>query len=446
MKRLFNALTCGFSALVLAAVMAAGPARAEAVTLRYWTFLDPTSASPRSEAQRQMIKGFEGANPDIKVSIEVVHWSKIVPMLITAVDAGNAPDIALIHSSRMTMAIDAGSVISLDKYAAGLPDKEKADFLLPFDQFLEKGHLYSLPIEHRVESILMYREDVLAKAGFKEPPKTWDQLVEIGKKITTPDRWAFVWPLSRKDSAANVKILQALYWSKGGRFFDDTGHAAVNSKVGIGIAEKFKALANKHKIMPATAVGVEEGRTMMKSGATAMYVDGTQVFTSIAAGAGIGRNLGSAPLPRLDGDSSAPLAIVAGQTLAVSSNSKHPDAAWKFIAHMVSPEAQALSGKVGGNLPIRASAYNDPWFKTEDARELVAWRDYIKAGARANETHELSDYMNDSLALAYEQILSGRASVKAALDQAAERFNRRVDQQKRRDAASGKAERGGAGN
>jgi len=439
MKCFRNAVTGALSALaLLVAAVVAGPAAAD-TTLRYWTFLDPTSSSPRSEAQRQMIKAFEGANPGVKVSIEVVHWSKIVPMLITAVGAGNAPDIALIHSSRMTMAIDAGAVIPLDKYAATLSDKDKADFLLPFDQFLEKGHLYSLPIEHRVESVLMYREDILAKAGFKEPPKTWEQLVEVGKKITTPDRWAFVWPLSRKDSAANVKILQTLYWSKGGRFFDDNGRAAVNSKVGIEIAEKLKALALEHKVMPATAIGVEEGRTMMKSGAAAMYVDGTQVFTSIAAGAGIGRNLASAPLPSLDETSKAPLAIVAGQTLAVSSNSKHPDAAWKFIAHMTSSEAQALSGKVGGNLPIRASAYDDPWFKTEEARELVAWRDYIKAGARANETHELSDYMNDSLALAYEQILAGRVQVKAALDQAAERFNRRVDQQKRRDAASGKA-------
>jgi ABC-type glycerol-3-phosphate transport system substrate-binding protein len=446
MKRLLNAATCGLSALaVLVAAAAAGPAKAE-TTLRYWTFLEPTAAGPRSEAQRQMIKGFEDANPGVKVSIEVVHWSKIVPMLITAVGAGNAPDVALIHSSRMTMAIDAGSVIPLDKYAAGLTDKDKADFLLPYDQFLEKGQLYSLPIEHRVESILMYRQDLIEKAGFKEPPKTWEQLVDVGKKIAMPERWAFVWPLSRKDSAANVKILQSLYWSKGGRFFDDNGRAAVNSPVGIEIAEKFKALATQDKIMPTTAIGVEEGRTMMKSGATAMYVDGTQVFTSIAAGAGIGRNLASAPLPRLDAQSAAPLAIVAGQTLAVSSNSKHPDVAWKFVSHMVSPEAQAISGKVGGNLPVRASAYDDPWFKTEDARELVAWRDYIKAGARANEAHELSDYMNDSLALAYEQILSGRVQVKAALDQAAERFNRRVDQQKRRDAAGGKAERAGAGN
>src|SRR5690606_36843636 len=169
------------------------------------------------------------------------------------------------------------------------------------------------------EGVLMYRNDLLEHSGWDKPPQTREELQEDGKALTEGGRWGFVWPLSRKDSAANVKIFQTLYGSKGGSFFDDEGKAAVNSRIGVEIAEKLVALARDSQIMPATAVGVEEGRTMMKSGATAMYVDGTQVFTTIASGKDLGDNLSSAPLPRLDEGGDQPSAIVAGQTLAISS-------------------------------------------------------------------------------------------------------------------------------
>ena len=60
-----------------------------------------------------------------------------------------------------------------------------------------------------------------------------------------------------------------------------------------------------------------------------------------------------------------------------------------------------------------------------EAKEMVSWRDYILAKGRPFLVSTLSDYMNDCLGLAYEEILTGRASPKVALDQAAARFNER---------------------
>src|ERR1019366_6580960 len=136
-------------------------------------------------------------------------------------------------------------------------------------------------------------------------------------------------------------------------------------------------------------------------------------------------NLATAPLPVLDGRQYPPDALLAGQTLAISKDSKEPEAAWRFIEHMTSPDAQMISAKVGGNLPVRNSVFSDPWFSTAAAAELVSWRDYVRAKGRPFLVSTLSDYMADSLGLAYEEILTGRAEPKAALDQAAARFNER---------------------
>ena len=415
--------------LVLAALAVAGTAEASQVTLRYWSFLDPKDPNPRSVAQTRIIEDFMAKNPDVAVKVEVVHWSKIVPMLITAAGAGQAPDVALIHSSRMPMAIESGAVVPLDRYVASWSDRERKDFLLALEDLQYKKRVYSLPWEHRVEGVLMYRKDLLEQAGVSTPPRTWAEVAEVARRLTGGNRWGFVWALSRKDAAANVKILQTLYWSLGGDFYNADGTAAIASPAGIRIAQTLADLLQKAKVMPPSIIGVEEARTMAKAGAAVMIIDGTQVVGSIQAGKGIGRNLRTAPLPSFDPLKPAS-AIVAGQTLAITKDAKAPDAAWRFIAHMISPAAQIVNARIGQNMPTRKSAYDDPWFRQEEASELVAWKDYILAGGRPYRTVELSDFMNDVLAAAYEEILTGRAPVKDALDRAAARFNDRARQAK----------------
>src|SRR5271157_2813870 len=64
------------------------PANAKVTEIRYWTFLEPTSDDVRSVAQTRQIKRFEELNPDIRVKVEIVHWSKQVDMYIQAAAAG----------------------------------------------------------------------------------------------------------------------------------------------------------------------------------------------------------------------------------------------------------------------------------------------------------------------------------------------------------------------
>jgi ABC-type glycerol-3-phosphate transport system substrate-binding protein len=401
----------------------ARPARA-ARSLRYWSFLEPGGADPRAAAQTTTIERFTAANPDIAVTVEVVHWSKVVPLLITAAGAGQAPDVALIHSSRIPMAVESGAIVPLDRFIATLPAADRDDFLVPLDQQGYHGKLYSLPWEHRVESTLMYRADLLAAAGIDAPPATWDALADAARKLSQPPVWGFVWALSRKDAAAMIKVLQTVYWSGGGDFYHPDGSAAVNSPIGLRIAETLSRLVSPLRVMPRDIIGVEEGRGMMKAGATAMLVDGSQVFGSIRSGKVVGDSLRTAPLPGFDAGKPPP-AIVSGQTLAISKDAKDPEAAWRFIDWMTQPESQLTNAMVGSLLPVRLSTFSAPWFATPPARELLTWRDTIRRDSRPFIETELSDFMDDCLGLAYEQLLTGRATPKQALDRAASRFDER---------------------
>jgi multiple sugar transport system substrate-binding protein len=413
----------------VALLVSAPCAQAGQVTLRYWSFLDPKDPNPRSVAQTRIIDDFMAKNPDIAVKVEVVHWSKMVPMLITAAGARQAPDVALVHISRMPMTIEAGVVIPLDPIVAAWPEEEKKDLLLPLEQSMYKKHLYSMYWEHRVENLLMYRKDLFDKAGIPEPPRTWAEVEQYARKLTGPNLWGFVWALSRKDAAGAVKMQQALYWSLGGRWFNPDGTAAVNSPVGVRIAQTFADMVQKAKVTPPGIIGDEESTTMMKAGTVAMYVNGSQNVGNVQAAKGIGRNLRTAALPSYDPLKPAP-AIVSGQTLTITRDCKAPEAAWRFIAHMITPASQITNAKISKNMPTRKSAYEDPWFRYDEAGEMLAWKDYILAGGRPYEMSEFSDFMGDSLGQAYEEILTGRAPIQEALDRAAARYNERIRQGK----------------
>jgi multiple sugar transport system substrate-binding protein len=400
-------------------------AAADPVTLRYWSFLDPASSDPRSIAQTQMINAFTAANPDVAVKVEVVHWSKMVPLLVTAAGANQAPDIALIHYTRIPEAVESGAVIPIDRFVDTLPKSSLDDFLLPLDKTKYKGRLYSISVEHRIEGMLFYRKDLWDKAGLQQQPKTWEELARYSKKLNQPPVWGFVWALSRKDAAANVKILQPLYWSAGGDFYKPDGSAAVNSPVGVQIAKTISDLAFVDKTMPAYVVGVEEARSMMKGGTTAMFVEGTQIFQSVRASKTVGNNLFTMPLPALSEAAYPPPAFVTGQTLAITKDAKDPGAAWRFVQFMTGPQAQLISAKVGLNMPVRKSIFSDPWFATSEGKVITEWKDYVVAKGRSPEQNMLSDFMSDSLGLAYEEILTGRKDPKSALDQAAARYNER---------------------
>lgn len=392
--------------------------------LRYWSFLDPSSKDSRSVAQTQMIEAFTQANPDIEVKVEVVHWSKMVPLVVTAAGAGQAPDVALIHSTRIPEAAEARAIVPIDGYLNQL-SSEADDFLLPLKNSAYKNKIYSIPVELRIEGMLLYRKDLFQKAGITAPPKTWSDLAAYAAKLNQPPVWGFAWALSRKDAAANVKYLETEYWGAGGAFYNADGSATVNSPIGLRLAQTISDLAFKQKVMPPNVVGVEESRSMMKGGTVAMLVEGTHVYQSLRSNRAIGDNLATAPLPTLDASQYPPPAQVSGQTLAITKDAKQPDLAWRFVKFMTGPQAQLISAKTGINLPVRKSVFTDAFFSSPEGSIMQEWKTYIVEHGRPPALNTFADYMADTLGLAYEQVLSRSKDPQAALDEAAARYDDR---------------------
>src|SRR5271165_6038370 len=120
MKRLF---------LILVGVLVSLAAFAAPTTIRFWFIGDVNSQTdPYSVGFRQILDGFEAANPTIKVSVDSVVWDQIDNKVKIAVKAGNPPDVTFYKGQTLAGHVNAGSLMPLDDYISKMPKQWQNDF------------------------------------------------------------------------------------------------------------------------------------------------------------------------------------------------------------------------------------------------------------------------------------------------------------------------------
>lgn len=404
---------------------AAGPTvvTPKKTTIRYWTFLDPKDSNPRSQAQTEIISKFMAKNPNIEVQVELAPWQTIDKQLIQATAAGQGPDVAKIGEPVLATVVAAGALVPLDPFVTRWSAATKKDFIFDYNATVFGGKKMAFFNDHRILGLLFYRQDWL-KAKKLSAPRTWDELLEAAKAIKTDNIAGFAVGLSKKGQAAELRnYLFPALWGRGGDMLNADGTAAFHSAAGVQ-AFQFLQECQVAGVFPAGLADVDLDKTldMMKSSTLGMNLHGTHRLKSAQTGQGVGANLVTAPVPGVAVGKPSPVQP-SGQTLAISKDSKNPEAAWEFLEYMISPEAEEINARVGGEAPTRASTYEAAWFKTPEAAEMMAWKDAIINGAKVFQYPEKFAQLMDILAEAGQAIVLNKAEVKKTLDAAALKWN-----------------------
>ena len=109
------------------------------------------------------------------------------------------------------------------------------------NQKASDGKVYGLPYTGE-GLILYYRTDILEKAGFDGPPKTYDELEEICKKVNTPETPCFVVRASR-GRGYNPFSYPLFLYGYGGKWFNEGWNPALDSpEAAAGLEEMVKLL------------------------------------------------------------------------------------------------------------------------------------------------------------------------------------------------------------
>ena len=363
------------SLLLLSCLAACGGAQADAQrTLRYWDLVDPSMAGdPRSAALRQSIAEFEKANPGVKVEVETLPWPQISPMLLQASAAKKAPDVVRVLSWDLPKHVAAGDLVPLDQYA----DAEyRKDWLLGWDTLKFDGRKMAIPFEYRSPAMYL-RTDYLKG----DPPRQWADLVAEAHRHRNQTPYGLSLGFGRAAMATGLTEPLVSYLADAGlKVFNPDGTIGFDNPRGYQVFDRLADLVRTGAV-PRTNLTYqyEDVYQSVKAGSSALAFLGTHRANAVRADSGLSPDrLRTLPLPNMFGKEDAAPAHVSGWTLAVPTDAHNPALSWKFIEYMTRASTQARQVRMTGELPTRASPYQDKWFSSAEGREKKQWADWFQ--------------------------------------------------------------------
>ncbi|MFE7234548.1 ABC transporter substrate-binding protein [Streptomyces sp. NPDC057596] len=289
-------------------------------------------------------------------------------------------DVATLSNYEIPIYAKNGWLHPLDAYVEKDTAFDQADILPPMTRALtaEDGKLYGEPF-YGESSFLMYRKDVLEKAGLTMPDKpTWKQVADLAAKIDGSGMKGIC--LRGLPGWGEVMApLTTVVNTFGGTWFDKDWTARLDSKEFKEATQFYVDLVRKHGEAGAAQSGYAECLNNMTQGKTAMWYDATAGAGSLEAdGSPVQGKIGYAPAPVEKTEGSGWLYTWAWGIQKASKNSEN---AWKFISWASSKDYEKLAGEKAGwsNVPAgkRASTYDIPQYRKEAAAFADVTRDAI---------------------------------------------------------------------
>jgi len=257
-------------------------------------------------------------------------------------------------------AVLADSLIDLKSYVP--PEDIAAHFPELIANYTVNGKLVALP-HNMNEGLLFYRVDLLTKYGYGGPPKTWEELEAMARRIQTGERakgnkdfWGFVW----EGAPSEALTSNALEWQVsegGGTILDESGTVTVNNPQAI----RSWSLAARW-VGSISPPGVTEYKewdafNMWQAGKAAFMRNWTNAYVAARAENSPTRgHFDVAPLPRGHVGFAATLG---GNGYGVSRYSRHPREAAMLVRFLASPEEQARRCRKPSEPPTVPALYKN---------------------------------------------------------------------------------------
>ena len=247
---------------------------------------------------------------------------------------------------------------------AYVPDEEIASY---FPELIRNntvnGRLVALPY-NLGEGLLFYRVDLLRKYGYTAPPKTWDELEKMAKRIQAGERakgnkdfWGYVW----QGAPSEALTCNALEWQVsdgGGTILDENGRITVNNPQAIGAWERAARWVGSISPPGVTAYKEGDAFNIWKAGKAAFMRNWPNAYVAARDESSPTRDqFEVAPLPAGRAGSAVTLG---GQGYGVSRYSLHPREAVMLVRFLTSRNEQARRSHKFSNPPIIPELYKDP--------------------------------------------------------------------------------------
>jgi len=235
--------------------------------------------------------------------------------------------------------------------------------------------LYGVPWYTDV-GMLIYRKDLLEASGFDHPPATWQELVNMSKKVMADSGTKYGFIFQGADYEGGVVNACEFIWNAGSDIL--LGDLSVSESFDEGDEETLITVNNKDAIS-----GLAFARKLIDDGISPQQVTSYQereTYESFANGEAVFMrawptvyylfaeedseveigDLGFAPLPVAKAGNHS-YSCLGGWNLMINAQStaEEKDAAWSFILYLINPLSQRYRAEKNGVLPSVRSLYDD---------------------------------------------------------------------------------------
>jgi multiple sugar transport system substrate-binding protein len=323
---------------------------------------------PDTEFVKTLLPEFKQAT-GIDVNLEVVNYAemhtKLVPQLVASTGSYSAIVVDFYWVGEFTKAgwlqpLD--ERIKADNFDTSVYVPKLMDLVGRVD-----GTTYMLPFYNYAMGLL-YRKDLLAddknKADFKakygfdlDVPKTWDEYLKQVEFFTKDGINGVVNQGLRPDPIA-------MEWSNylfanGGEYHDGNWKPTLNTEAGVAALEQYATNVNKYGPVGSASFSFDEAFNVMAQGKAYSYITYNFFRAGIddASKSAVVGKVEIIPVPGKEAGQGGSLNGAWGW--AIPKSSPNPDAAWKFLKWVESPEIAKKRALQGGS-PTRTDVFDDP--------------------------------------------------------------------------------------
>jgi len=186
-----------------------------------------------------------------EIDYSILGSGQQLPKLVASLEAGNPPDITLL-GNLVSLYRSQGHLLEVTDIVEKMQKVQGSLFPASLTEVMYKDKAYAIP-----QSVspwpLVTRMDVL-EAAKVEPPKTWDEFIEVCKKLQKPPRLTgYGMCLGLQNDTDNNAM--NIIWCFGGKLVEaDNKTVALHSKETVQAVQMIADMYLKHKIIPKGAI------------------------------------------------------------------------------------------------------------------------------------------------------------------------------------------------
>lgn len=313
-----------------------------------------------SDYMNGIIKDFEKENPDIKIKWVDVPFSEGEKRTLAAILSDNPPDLINLNPDFSAILAQKGTLQKISEQNTQQFNPEIINSLK------YNGELYALPW-YATSAITIYNKKLYNKAGFRTPPKTYEELIEISPQIKTrTNAYAFMPTITENDTM--LKILNK---------YGINSWENINSKKSVEIFNAYKELYNQGLIPKETI-------TQTQREALEKYMSGQIVF--FQSGANF-LNMIKENAPEIYENTDVTRQITGNlgpydfslMNLVIPVKSSHKDAALKFALFLTNEENQLALAKLTNVLATNSHALQSMFYQRYENNDLMSKARVISA-------------------------------------------------------------------